>query len=45
MVDEVSNEIEELEKKLTVYASQVLTDKERPQSKAETMSPAMMKGK
>lgn len=43
LIDEVSNEIEELEKKLTVYASQVLTDKERPQSKAETMSPAMMK--
>lgn len=43
LIDEVSNEIEELEKKLTVYASQVLTDKERPQSKAEKMSPAMMK--
>ncbi|PFX26536.1 Protein FAM227B [Stylophora pistillata] len=39
----VSNEVEELEKKLAIYASQVLTDKERPRSKAETMSPATMK--
>lgn len=43
MIDKVSNEVEELEKKLAIYASQVLTDKERPRSKAETMSPATMK--
>lgn len=43
LIDEVSNEVEELEKKLTVYASQVLTDKERPKSKAEAKSPATRK--
>lgn len=43
LIDKVSNEVEELEKKLAIYASQVLTDKERPRSKAETMSPATMK--
>ena len=45
LIDEVSDEIEELEKKLNVYASQVLTDKERPRSTAQTLSPATMKGK
>ncbi|KAL9986612.1 hypothetical protein ACROYT_G000783 [Oculina patagonica] len=43
LIDEVSDDIQELEKKLNVYASQVLTDKERPQSTAQTLSPATMK--
>lgn len=44
LIDEVSDEIQELEKKLNVYVSQVLSDKERPQSTAQTLSPATIKG-
>jgi len=44
LIDEVNDEIQELEKKLNVHVSQVLSDKERPRSTAETLSPATMKG-
>jgi len=43
LIDEVSDDIEELEKKLNVYASQVLTEKVRPRSTAQTLSPASIK--
>ena len=44
LIDEVNNDIQELEKKLQVYSSQVLTDKERPQTTVQTLSPANIKG-
>ena len=44
LIDEVNDEIQELEKKLNVYVNQVLSDKERPQSTAQTLSPSTMKG-
>ena len=44
MIDEVNDDIQELEKKLQVYSSQVLTDKERPQTTVQTLSPANIKG-
>jgi len=44
LIDEVNDDIQELEKKLQVYSSQVLTDKERPQTTVRTLSPANIKG-
>ena len=44
LIDEVNDEIQALEKKLDVYKSQVLSDKERPPSTAQTLSPATLKG-
>ena len=44
LIDEVNDEIQELEKKLNVYVNLVLSDKERPQSTAQTLSPSTMKG-
>lgn len=44
LIDEVNDEIQALEKKLDVYMSQVLSDKERPPSTARTLSPATLKG-
>ncbi|CAH3045987.1 unnamed protein product [Porites evermanni] len=43
LIDEVNDDIQELEKKLQVYSSQVLTDKERPQTTVQTLSPANIK--
>ncbi|KAJ7326104.1 hypothetical protein OS493_027954 [Desmophyllum pertusum] len=40
LIDEVSDELQDLEHKFDVYASQVLTDKERPQSTARLLSPS-----
>lgn len=43
LIDEVNDDIQELEKKLHVYSSQVLTDKEQSQTTAQTLSPANIK--
>ena len=44
LIDEVNDEVQELEKKLNVYVNLVFSDKERPQSTAQTLSPSTMKG-
>lgn len=45
MINEVSHDIQELEKKLDVYSSQVLSVKEKPQNIATlNLSPATIKG-
>lgn len=43
LIDEVNDEVQELEKKLNVYVNLVFSDKERPQSTAQTLSPSTMK--